>query len=107
MLGEYSWDFWILFGLSEKDLVFCEMMEMLNISGIFHNIIYIPWHIPWYTCGRVHVGLWLYMWYRYGGICDTVGGIDSGVIGYTYIFVHGATYCYTPCNTGTLTHVSP
>ena len=37
MLGEYSWDFWILFGLSEKDLVFCEIMEMLNISGIFHN----------------------------------------------------------------------
>ena len=23
--------------LSEKDLVFCEIMEMLNISGIFHN----------------------------------------------------------------------
>ena len=22
MLGEYSWDFWSLFGLSEKDLVF-------------------------------------------------------------------------------------
>ena len=40
MLGEYSWNFWILFGLSEKDLVFCEMMEMLNISGIFHNIEY-------------------------------------------------------------------
>ena len=38
MMGEYSWDFWILFELSEKDLVFCEIMEMLNISGIFHNM---------------------------------------------------------------------